>query len=101
MSGALTHSPAEIIRQLIIDLGFGVNSTTEDWSVFSYTEPNTPDNAITVYSTAGRKQGAFMVNGQTQMFSGIQVRIRGNDKRETFAKSSALANGFDGVQQKM
>jgi hypothetical protein len=55
MSGSLDHFPADIIRQLLIDLGVGLDVTATDWPAFSQKEPDSPDNVITVFDTMGRE----------------------------------------------
>lgn len=100
MSGSLDHAQCEIIRKLLIDLGQAANSQTVDWSIFSYTEPNTPDNCITVYNTTGTTQGSFQTSGEVQEFHGIQIRLRGNNKKTAFAKANDIFVALSGVQMR-
>lgn len=100
MSGSLDHAQCEIIRKLLIDLGQAANSQTVDWSIFSYSEPNTPDNCITVYNTTGTTQGAFQTSGEVQEFHGIQIRLRGNNKKTAFAKANDIFVALSGVQMR-
>lgn len=74
----LTHSPAEIVRQLLIDLSLGTNilTSTSLWPVFATSEPDTPDNVITIYDTQGTDGGRSMIDGEFLTHYGFQVRIR-------------------------
>jgi len=79
MPGTLTHSPSDIVRQLLVNLALGVDPTTDetsDWPIYESREPDLPDDCITVYNTADKLQGRTMTDGETQGQEGIQVRIR-------------------------
>ena len=96
MSGSLTHSVADVIRHLLIDLGHGTLPTTKSsWPVYSDNEPNTPDNAITVYNLTGTSSGRTMIDGELQEHHGIQVRIRSATPTTGFTKSRQIAVGLD------
>lgn len=89
MINVLLHSAAEIVAQLLIDLAQGtLPSANGSWPVYDAAEPNTPDNAITVYDTTPQMQGRTQVDGVHQQHHGIQIRIRsqthviGNRKAE-------------------
>jgi len=45
-------SPADIIRQLLLDMG--LVATSGSWTAFVSFLPESPDNAICVYDTAGK-----------------------------------------------
>ena len=52
----LLHSPADILRHLLVDLGAGVlpeNGTKTNWPISEGQELNAPDNAICTYDTEG------------------------------------------------
>ncbi len=52
MSATLLHSPAEVIRWLLVAIGQGVDPAQGgDWQVAVALEESSPDNAITVYDT--------------------------------------------------
>ena len=90
MSGSLTHSPADIIGQLLIDLAIGTDSQSADWSVFIQSEPDEPDECITVYDTANVLQGRVQPTGETQEQHGIQIRVRAG----TYPTGWAIANSI-------
>jgi hypothetical protein len=68
MSSSLSHSPAEVIAQLLREAGYT--------SVYTKGEPSSPDSVITVKDTAGTDDGRTMVDGELQQHYGVQVRVR-------------------------
>jgi len=96
MSGSLTHSPADVIRQLLIDLGLGTTPTDEgSWPIFVSNEPDAPDNAIAITDTAGKLDGRIQNDGELGIHHGFQVRIRAATRAAGYAKANALAVGMD------
>jgi hypothetical protein len=96
MSGALDHSPADVVRRLLIDMSLGtLPSSSGSWPVFATMEPTTPDNAITVYDTTSTKDGRLQVSGQMQEHYGIQIRIRSANPVDGYVKASAIAVAVD------
>jgi len=97
MSGALDHSPADIVATLLIALGLGQSPTenTPTWPIFVSREPDTPDSVITVYDTSGRLQGRFQTSGEVQEAFGIQVRVRDASHQDGYAKARAIAVALD------
>lgn len=88
MPGTLTHSPAAIVRQLLIDLGLVTASGT--WPVKVSAEPDTPDNVVTIYDTAGETQGRIQYSGEVTDFHGLQIRVRAIDHPTGWAKVNAI-----------
>lgn len=96
MSGSLTHSPADIIRNLLVNLGLGTTpSAAGSWPVYAEREPDAPDSVITVYNTAGRKDGRVQVGGEVQEHHGFQVRIRAANPVTGYTKAQAIAIALD------
>lgn len=98
MPGPLTHSPSDIVAQLIIDLGLGSlpnYATNPSWPVFSHNEPDQPDNAITIYDTVGKKNGRTNPDHEIQEHHGIQVRIRSALSDVGYTKARAIAIALD------
>ena len=96
MSGTLNHSPADIIRYLLIELGQGTLPTDNGtWPVFVSSEPNLPDQVITVYDTAGHYDGRSMRSGEMYTFHGMQLRIRGINHQDAFQKANDVAVAMD------
>lgn len=92
MTGPANHTPAQIVRQLIIDLSLGSASGT--WPVYHSSHPDTPDDSICVYTTVGQGDGRVQ-QGETQEHDGIQVRVRGVSDAVAFARAKAIAEAFD------
>lgn len=92
MPQTLTHSPAQIVRQLLIDLGLGTASG--DWPVFYAMEPNAPDNVLTVFDTTGTDDGRSMVTGELFGHDGFQVRVRAKDHATGWLKADAIQTDF-------
>jgi hypothetical protein len=97
MSGPLDHFPADIIRHLLIDLRVGAEVTAADWPAFSQKEPDSPDNAITVFDTMGRDLGRTNPDMVRSERYGIQVRIRGGDIDVTGVRARSVAMALDAV----
>lgn len=97
MSGYLDHFPADIIRQLLIDLGVGSEVGAADWPTFSQREPDSPDNVITVYDTMGRDLGRTNPDSVRSERYGIQVRVRGGDIDATGVRARTVAMVLDSV----
>lgn len=91
MPGTLTHSPAEIFQQLLVDLSLGViPPTSSDWGVYATQEPDTPDKVITCYDTTGIHQGRTMADGEVQERYGTQIRVRSPNHNAGFVKANAI-----------
>ena len=77
MSGSLTHSVSDIMRELLIDLLVGTEPDDSlTWPIYIKSEPDEPDNVITVNDTPGIDNGRVMNDGERQENPGIQVRVR-------------------------
>lgn len=84
----LVDSPAEIIRQLLIDLGLATAAST--WPVFATGEPASPDNCITVTDTVGTSDGRSMIDGELYTHFGFQVRVRSTDHDTGWLKAAVI-----------
>lgn len=91
------HSPADIIRRMLIALGEGADPPATPWPIYTAAEPDNPDNVITTYDTAGRKDGRAMIDGTTWEHHGIQVRIRSTTHSVGWIKARELARALDAV----
>ena len=96
MSGSLAHSPADVVRYLLINESQGtLPSDDDDWPVFADGEPDSPDSVITVYNIPGRQHGRVMYSGERQEHHGVEVRIRDPDSQDGYAKARAIAVALD------
>lgn len=95
--GTLTHSPAEILAQMLIDLSLGTDpDDSAAWPVYSTGEPGTPDNCITTYDTSGLDDGSSMIDGEQYGHLGVQVRVRGaTHGGGGWAKAHAISQSLD------
>lgn len=101
MSLQLLHSPAEIIAQVIIDLGSATDgSLNQSWPIYDNVEPNDPDNCLTVYDTAGTPDGRYMVGGIADLHHGVQVRVRSYDHSPGYAKAMEIRALFEPLLNK-
>lgn len=85
----LEHSPAQIIRQLLIDLSLATDGGAS-WPAFYSREPGAPDNCITVYATQGIVHGRSMIDGRIVEKRGIQIRIRSQVENVGWVKADAI-----------
>lgn len=102
MPGALTHSPADVLRRLLISLGLGVDpppTSTTQWPVYAGSEPDEPDNTVTVTDTSGLLHGREMVGGETQAHEGVQVRVRGLTHPVAYARADLIKVALDAQYQ--
>lgn len=102
MSGTLHHSPAEIIRQLLIDAGVvedlaSGTADNSDWTCFVNSHPELPDNSVCIYNTTAVGHGREQINGETQKHYGIQVRVRGEVVDSTYVKARDILDQFESV----
>jgi len=95
MSGTLNHSPADIIRQLLIDLSLGTDGTLTDWPIYSTASPNTPNDIIVVTKTESKFQGRDMNSGEIQEHYGINISVRGEDVVTASDKAQDIAFALD------
>ena len=95
MSGSLAHSPADVVRYCLIDLGLGTLLTDDDsWPMTVTQEVEDPDNAITLFDTSSIKQGRI-ASGEIQEHEGFQVRVRATDHATGHAKINAIKEALD------
>ena len=100
MPGTLTYSPADVIRQLLIDLAYGTSSSgTADWPVYCSTLPDSPDKVITVVDTTGIHQGRLMISGEVEERHGIQILVRSAKFPSGWSKADDITVGLDAVYQ--
>lgn len=92
----LLHSPANILRYLLIDLAQGtLPSDGSTWPIHVGQEADNPDQTITVYNTEGRTDGRMMEDGEVVEFPGILVRIRSPSSETGYTKAEAIKVALD------
>ena len=94
----LLHSPADILRHLLVDLGAGVlpeDGTKTNWPIAEGQELNAPDNAICAYDTEGFDFGRAQVTGQRFEHYGVMLRVRSKVERVGWVKARSLCTIMD------
>lgn len=95
MPGALANSPAEIVRQILIDLGHAVlKSSGSDWPAFVNNLPNRPDNAISVNDTEGVVATRLQRTGEVQTREGFQIIVRAQTHTLGWQKANDIVVGL-------
>lgn len=88
----MTSSAAEVIYQLLVDLGLA--EVSDGWDLFISFMPDEPNIAIGVYDTAGISDGRVMT-GEKIVHPGIQIRIRHQDYRLGRRRADDIATALD------
>lgn len=94
--GTLTHSPADVLAKLLVDLGHAIDSQSAgDWPAFVNQEPNAPDKCVTTFDTTGRVGKRVHSNGYRPEFRGVQVRIRAHTQDAGWTRANRIAAALD------
>lgn len=89
----MTHSPSDIVAQLLINLGLVTNPTlVQSWPVFVGNEPTDPDNTITVFDYDGPNHGRTQPDGTMQGPQGIQIRVRSKIHTVGWTKADTICD---------
>lgn len=72
-------SPAQLLRQHLINESVFVDSQTADWSAFVSSSPHSPTRIGVLYDTTGLEDGRLMGTGEVIIHHGIQIRVRSED----------------------
>lgn len=95
ISGAGVHSAAEVIQQLLIDLGLGTTwDGVLEWPTYFGNEPDLPDDAITCYDTQGTEDALTQPTGEQYMHSGVQIMVRSSKHGRGFVKANAIRDAL-------
>lgn len=99
MSGRLDHSPAKVIKEMLIDLSSGSATSLldSDWSVYVSSIPDSPDKIVVVTDTTGKDDGRSMIDGYRMVNHGFQILIRSQTFPEGYQKANEIAIDLDGV----
>jgi Bacteriophage minor capsid protein len=101
MANTLTHSPAQVVAQMLVDLGLGTaGGGGSAWPVHHSSEPDTPDEVVTVYDTAGLDHGRSMIDGDLMGPSGFQVRVRSKNHATGWLKADAIQTTLASLYQR-
>lgn len=96
MSGLLDHSPADVVRQLLVDLSLA--TTPEDggaWPAYVGRVPDSPDEAMILTDTAGIDHGRTAPDGVRHEHHGFQIMLRARTHEDGYPKARAVAVALD------
>ncbi len=101
IDGELIHSPADIIRHLLVELNFAVLpsdwvGSKTDWLGSCNETPDNPDRVITTFDSAGDSFGYTQVDGNQSNSYGVQIQIRS----DTFPIGWRQANSINSTLMK-
>ena len=93
----LTHSLAEIMQQLLIDLNLGTmpGPPHGTWPVFATGEPTDPEDVISVRDTQGIQFGRHMGDGEFYEDQGAIIRVRAATHVAARTKIFAITDALD------
>lgn len=96
MTSRLDHSPADVLRWLMIQLGLGTNPADDgSWPIQVGNEPDSPDDLVVVYDTSGLMTGRIHRTGEKVEHRGVMVQVRGVDHPTAYAKTEAVRVAMD------
>lgn len=96
----LSHTPAEILRQCLIDLGVATDQEDEQpWPAFYALLPGRPDEVITVQNTQGTLDGRLMDEGEYVEHPGFQARLRSRYQRTGWLKAQEVWNTLSAIRR--
>ena len=97
MSGSLDHSPAEIVQNLLVQLGLGSYpaTLTGSWPIYVSNQPDKPDNSIAIYDTTGLTEGRVQRTGEKPEHHGFQIAVRATDAEAGWRKAKTIATALD------
>ena len=104
----LRHSPADIARRVIIELGGGTDpqqpaasQSATAWPVFAEGQPDKPDSAVMVFSQEGILEGRHMIDGSWAEHKGVQILIRAANHSNGFARVELIVGILDAMYQQV
>lgn len=98
----VTHPPALILAQALIDLGLLTRHDSEkDWPVFVDQMPDAPDELASLRDTPGILDGRLMEDGRYVEHPGFQlrVRVRADQYLRGWQKANALHNALAALRR--
>lgn len=90
-------SAAEVVRQLLVDLGVADDPPDGAYPARALGEEDTPDDHITVYNTTAARLGRVHTSGKFVQNPGFQVRVRSGDETTALVKADAIRTALSGV----
>lgn len=98
----LTHSPARVTQQVLIDLGLAVDpdlrappAQQPDWVVTRHKKlPAAPDRVVWVVNTTGQDDGRAQFTGELLQHYGVQVGVRGRTEDDAWERAATVRAGL-------
>lgn len=91
----MTTSPAVVVSYLLEKLNL-----VDGWAVRVSTEPEEPDDVITLFDTTPITQGRLHRSGKTVQQFGIQIRLRSNQDYDVgYGKLMSISSALDKVKR--
>jgi hypothetical protein len=87
------RSPADIIYHFL------TQSLSDPGQLFVAFFPDVPDEAVSIYDTAGKLDGRMMRTGEQIEHYGVQIQVRGKVYSETFDRARSIALLLDQVKK--
>ena len=94
----LANSPADVVAQLLIQLGLAVDPATTPggpWSVHVVGQPGKPDRSIVVGNTAGKNDGRSGLDGTVWRHWGIGINVRSFEESDGWLKADAIRDALE------
>lgn len=91
------NTAAEVVRQQL--LNHAIVSENGVWPCFVSFAPDTPDNLVCIYDTAGKQDGRIMASGEAIIHPGIQIMVRGLDYNDVHSQMRKIWLNTDAVRK--
>jgi hypothetical protein len=96
----VNHSPAQIVRRLLIGLGLGSDvdaggQPEGEWPVYDNDEPDRPDNTVTLFDYDGPDEGSTQPDGEMQGLDALQIRVRCKTKIAGWRKAYEIKQAIE------
>ncbi len=97
--GQLADSPAAIVAQMLIDLGYAQDplgtGTADEWPISVDSELDSPDDVICLTNTEPVRNGRFQGTGEMNELFCFQTKVRASDGQLAWGKANDLAVTYD------
>ena len=92
------RTPTDVLRYYLVLLGL-VTSPDDSlaWPCYVSSMPDTPDDCVCLYDTAGVLQGRDMPTGTVAESYGVQIKLRAVDYPTGYNKLLTTCQGLDNV----
>lgn len=99
----MAHSPADVIRYMLIEKGHGVlpstNVDNNPWPIYVDQQPayglNVPEEIVVIYNTQGQQFGRLHNSGRIPTHPGFQLLVRSKGSQSGYNKSVELETALN------